>query len=325
MLTLDTALVDIVSMKTAKGNRPDSVTYKDGKALLYCSFSVAPETIDIGYIDIKSKSLIDTTLSLSVENYAIVPAPIYAVTSTLNLSLQKLKLTFNITSASSASYGEQRTIPFGMQSTFTSSILLPPLSYTISLDTLGLDSIEILAANTDTRIVPDKVTAVQGKIEYVFSPPVVPSYPFVLGRLRFRSKSLKERENLISVFSSDRAIGIDYISSSIVFRQTGLTTLSLKPDFVKQLEQGQNFVKHLAPNPAADVLTVRYAMGASAENVQLELVNMLGIVMKSVNLADYTYGIHDIAVNVADIEPGIYLLRVRSNSNVEAQKVLIAR
>lgn len=458
-LTLDTALVDIVSMKTAKGNRPDSVTYKDGKALLYCSFSVTPEVIDIGYIDVKSKSPIDTTLALSVENYAIVPAPIYAMTSTLNLSLkkpdaahlrwvssnpvlnfnqtqrvffkcsgvssgrsifsydipavycklsldtsfvrvvnmqtakgnrfdsvsysgrnmvmyctfatdsikteigfidilsrspidtvislvvenpdirstlvsvttsvfslslQKLTLNFNITSASSASYGEQRTIPFGMQSAFTSSILTPP-SYTISLDTLGLDSIEILAANSNTRIVPNKVTAMQGKVEYVFSPPVVPSYPFVLGRLRFRSKSLKERENLISVFSSDRTLGIDYIPASIALKQTGLATLNLKPDFVTQLEQGQNFVKHLAPNPAVDVLTVRYAMGASAENVQLELVNMLGIIMKSVNLADYAYGIHDIAVNVADIEPGIYFLRVRSNSNVEAQKVLIAR
>jgi hypothetical protein len=163
------------------------------------------------------------------------------------------------------------------------------------------------------------------KVEYVFSRLSGQLYPFTTGRLLFRSKSLQARENVLSIFTSNTATGIDYIPASITLKQEGVAAFGFQPDFVTQLEQGQNFVKHLAPNPAVDVLTVRYAMGASAENVQLELVNMLGIVMKSVNLADYTYGVHDIAVNVADIEPGIYLLRVRSNGNVEAQKVLIAR
>lgn len=325
--TVDTSLVDIVGMNTAKGNKPDSIKYINGKALLYCSFSIAPESTDTGYIDITSKATKDTTLSLAVENYAITPTPMYAMTSTLNLSLQKLKMNFylsNPTPSVSVGFSKRFTISFGMQSIFTPSALPPP-AYTLSLDTTGLDSIQIVAANSETPLVPDKVTSSGGRIEYVFSRPSVQSYPFTAGRLRFRSKSLQARENAISIFTNNTTTGIEYIPTSITLKQVGVTAFGFQPDFVSQLEQGKNLVKHLAPNPATDVLTVRYAMGNSAENVQLELVSTLGIVQKSVTLSNYDYGVHDIVMNVSDIAPGIYLLRVRSNGNVETQKVLIGR
>ncbi len=325
--TVDTSLVDIVGMKTAKGNQPDSIKYINGKALLYCSFSIAPESTDIGYIDITSKATKDTTLSLAVENYAIIPTPMYAMTSTLNLSLQKLKMNFyvsNFTPSVSVGFSKRFTISFGMQSIFTPSVMPPP-SYTLSLDTTGLDSIEIVAANSEAPLVPDKVTYSGGKTEYLFLRPAVQSYPFAAGRLRFRSKSLQARENAISIFTNNTATGIEYIPASITLKQTGVAAFGFQPDFVSQLEQGKNLVKHLAPNPATDVLTIRYAMGNSAENVQLELVSTLGTVQKSVTLSKYDYGVHDIVMDVSDIAPGIYLLRVRSNGNVETQKVLIGR
>lgn len=326
MLTVDTSLVDIVSIQTANGNRPDSTRYTNGKALLYCSFSVSNDSSEVGYIAIKSKTATDTTLSLGMENYVVIPTPSYVTTSTLVLSLQKAKLNFSIntSSPSTNNYGDLRIILFGMQSIFTPSALPPP-TYTLSLDTTGLDSIQIVAANSEAPIIPDKVTYSGGKAEYVFSRPTVQSYPFTAGRLRFRSKSLQARENVLSILTSNTSTGIDYIPASITLKQAGVAAFDFQPDFVSQLEQGKNLVKHLAPNPATDVLTVRYAMGNSADNVQLELVNMLGTVQKSVTLANYDYGVHDIVMDVSDIAPGIYLLRVRSNGNVETQKVLIGR
>ncbi len=326
-LSLDTSLIDIVGMQTAKGNRPDSILYSGRNTIIHFTFLTDSIKTDIGFMDIHSKSAIDTVLSFVVDNPDIQSAFNPVTTSIFSLSLKKLKLNYylnNASTSSSVGYGNQQSISFGMQSIFTPSALPPP-AYTLSLDTTGLDSIQIVTGNSETPLVPDKVTSSGGRIEYIFSRPSVQSYPFTAGRLRFRSKSLQARDNVLSVFTNNTATGIDYIPTSITLKQTGVGAFGFQPDFVSQLEQGKNLVKHLAPNPATDVLTIRYAMGNSADNVQLELVNMLGIVQKSVTLANYDYGVHDIVMDVSDIAPGIYLLRVRSNGNVETQKVLIGR
>jgi hypothetical protein len=155
-LALDTSLVDIIEMQTAKGNLSDSVSYNGRKKIWCCTFSTDSNNTDIGFIDIRSKSPIDTVLSLVVDNPDISPALVPVTTSIFSITLQKLKLTFflyNYLAPKPISYGERRAIVLGMQSSFYTYVM-PPLSYTMSLDTSDLDSIQLLSESSDIPLAP---------------------------------------------------------------------------------------------------------------------------------------------------------------------------
>lgn len=53
----DSSLVAVISLKTSIGNKPDSLRYINGRAILYCTFLVDSNSVDLGYVDIQSKAV----------------------------------------------------------------------------------------------------------------------------------------------------------------------------------------------------------------------------------------------------------------------------
>ncbi len=120
--------------------------------------------------------------------------------------------------------------------------------------------------------------------------------------------------------------GIDYLPSEITFQQKGLSELALEPDILAQIVQGGVGIKYIAPNPAnGNNVAVRFIIGSSTDNLQVQFVNSLGSVVTSVNFNKYSYGIHEIYPRVDDIPPGVYFLVIRTDRGMATRQILIQR
>jgi hypothetical protein len=148
----------------------------------------------------------------------------------------------------------------------------------------------------------------------------------ILGRLRIRSTSIKQRETPISIVGINPPPGFMYISTnSTLLQQTGIATFFLNSDQIAQLEQKQNIVQYIAPNPAADNLVIRYIMGTESDNITLELINAFGATIYSDTLSKQGYGIQDLPLDVRGMPSGMYILKIRSNTRLETHQILISR
>ncbi len=299
--------------------------------LLNCTFTTTNDNSNVGYIDIRHKApLFESDVVFSVENPMLNPTS-SVITSSLTLSLKKSDLPFVIGSANSSgwgwvTYGQEKSLLFGLKLPQTSQQLLPlfpaRISCKISLDTTGLENIQVLMPTSEERLTPDSVT-VSGSIMNLHC--TFPMSVSSIGRVRFRSKSLVQRDNAFSIIGKSAPPGFRDIPSQFTFRQTGVSGLELDSNQLVQLEQGQNIINYIAPNPAADNLIIQYIVATPAENITVELMNTLGATVLSAALPKQSYGIYDLPLDLKGIPAGMYLLRVRSNTNTETHRVMISR
>ena len=98
-------------------------------------------------------------------------------------------------------------------------VMMPPPSYTY-LDTTGLDSIEIVAANSEAPLVPDKVTYSGGKLSISFCARRCSRTRLLRADCASAPSPCKHLENAISIFTNNTATGIEYIPASITLKQT---------------------------------------------------------------------------------------------------------
>lgn len=94
---------------------------------------------------------------------------------------------------------------------------------------------------------------------------------------------------------------------------------------LSDIEKGNNIVQHIVPNPAGDNLTIRYIMATPADEVSMELTSTLGAVVFSATLPKQISGLYDLPLDLRGVSNGLYLLKVRSNSNVETHRIMVAR
>ncbi|MEM1042335.1 MAG: T9SS type A sorting domain-containing protein [Bacteroidota bacterium] len=81
----------------------------------------------------------------------------------------------------------------------------------------------------------------------------------------------------------------------------------------------------LFPNPSSRTATARYTLGA-AQVVTLEVVDLLGRRVHTVEAGPQTAGAHEVAVETQDLPAGVYLLRLRGGEGVLAvQRLSVVR
>ena len=83
--------------------------------------------------------------------------------------------------------------------------------------------------------------------------------------------------------------------------------LSILNRSIRIKEAGKFEVMSLYPNPAQDVLHLQ--LGAlQAQNVNLKIIDLSGRVVKELDQTSLNTGIYEILVNIADLQPGQYLI-----------------
>lgn len=80
----------------------------------------------------------------------------------------------------------------------------------------------------------------------------------------------------------------------------------------------------VAPNPASDQLYVEFAIN-SLTNIQYELVNMNGQIVRAEDLGSLQSGNHYIELAVGDLANGTYLLSIQDNNGRAVRPVVISR
>lgn len=77
------------------------------------------------------------------------------------------------------------------------------------------------------------------------------------------------------------------------------------------------------PNPANDVATVAYNVGARAENVSIALTDLLGRPVRVLSSGVQAAGVQSKVVSTANIAAGIYLIRVQVGDKVATRKIVL--
>lgn len=76
------------------------------------------------------------------------------------------------------------------------------------------------------------------------------------------------------------------------------------------------------PNPANDRVTVAFETVAS-EKVEISIFNLSGMLVKNVDLGTRPEGRHDAIINVANLSPGTYILRLTMGSQHSSSKFIV--
>jgi hypothetical protein len=78
------------------------------------------------------------------------------------------------------------------------------------------------------------------------------------------------------------------------------------------------------PNPASSQMTVEFAL-PTADNVRVEIVNLMGSVVASLLNAPRSAGKHRINADVSGLVNGMYFVRVHTSTVSTSQPVQIVR
>jgi len=76
------------------------------------------------------------------------------------------------------------------------------------------------------------------------------------------------------------------------------------------------------PNPCRDITNVNMTL-TEAANVSLEISNLIGQKVKTVNYGPFNKGLHTVNINVADLESGIYIYTISTGKDAVAGKMIV--
>lgn len=76
------------------------------------------------------------------------------------------------------------------------------------------------------------------------------------------------------------------------------------------------------PNPATDLVTVSYEI-AKVSNVRLEVFNMNGQIVKTIDAGQQTIGIHNMEINVSDLSRGTYVYSLVADGKRLTKRMII--
>ncbi|MDT8392943.1 MAG: T9SS type A sorting domain-containing protein [Bacteroidales bacterium] len=89
-----------------------------------------------------------------------------------------------------------------------------------------------------------------------------------------------------------------------------------------EVEQEVISISKNYPNPATNMTNVNITLKEAA-SVQLEISNLLGQKVKTVNYGQYTKGLHKISIDVSGLESGIYIYTLTTGNDAAAGKMIV--
>jgi len=133
------------------------------------------------------------------------------------------------------------------------------------------------------------------------------SFAVPVGRHTFKWSYSKDEYS----FSGDDCAWIDYIVFPPVSEVVGL------PEF------DNNFSINIFPNPAKDILNIKYKLNKTS-NVKITLLNALGQKIKTLKIAkNLNAGTHIIFFNTSNLELGIYFCNFEAEKKSVIKKIII--
>ncbi|MCC6187140.1 MAG: T9SS type A sorting domain-containing protein [Chitinophagaceae bacterium] len=78
------------------------------------------------------------------------------------------------------------------------------------------------------------------------------------------------------------------------------------------------------PNPATDVVTTKFSL-TEQSNVAIEIVDMLGKVVKTIASKSLTAGTYEVPTSVAELANGVYLVKVTTDNGSITERIAIAK
>jgi len=78
----------------------------------------------------------------------------------------------------------------------------------------------------------------------------------------------------------------------------------------------------ISPNPVSDIMTINYLLSKS-ENLSIELIDINGSVIKQLLNQKAEAGFNNHTINLQDVAKGVYFIKMASNSQKIAQKLVI--
>jgi hypothetical protein len=81
-------------------------------------------------------------------------------------------------------------------------------------------------------------------------------------------------------------------------------------------------IKSIYPNPASSTTNLTYAV-LNGGQVNIDITNAIGQVVKNVVNGQQSFGIHDVNINVADLSTGMYFVTIRIGNSSVTQKMSV--
>lgn len=102
-------------------------------------------------------------------------------------------------------------------------------------------------------------------------------------------------------------------------------TFDLTTDLAKPTEWVQQFLKvKTYPNPARECLNIDYSLAAKGE-VVLEIYSMSGNQLLNRTFGDQQPGEYQYRWNTMNVPAGMYICRIRQNSEVISEKIIVKK
>lgn len=163
-------------------------------------------------------------------------------------------------------------------------------------------------------VIPTTTTGFTFAKTYTYTIPA--QYPLTVSGGAIKTNVLLSKLHLVAFVTESQ--------QEIISANTGpLTIVSSFPTGVKKYDASEEYSVNIFPNPATDKATLALLI-SKQENVTVTMFNMLGSEVYS-NALELEKGIHNIDLNVANLQNGIYFVKVMVGNKEKTQKLTISK
>ena len=112
-------------------------------------------------------------------------------------------------------------------------------------------------------------------------------------------------------------VGFRYVDNFVITDEDFLFVSTPEIEEPEVISISKNY-----PNPATDVTNINVTL-QEAGSIQLDVSNLLGQKVKSLNLGHYNKGLHTLTIDIADLESGIYVYTLSTGADAVAGKMIV--
>ncbi len=130
-------------------------------------------------------------------------------------------------------------------------------------------------------------------------------------------------KNPVFTFPANGTYTVQLIASNAFLADTVTKTVTVIASSVTEVSKAINQLM-VYPNPTSDNVTVAFDLG-KANDVQIDLVDITGKVIRTTNSMRFASGMNEITLNTADINQGIYFVKVSTQESSKTTRLVIVK
>ncbi|MES2655450.1 MAG: PKD domain-containing protein [Bacteroidota bacterium] len=130
-------------------------------------------------------------------------------------------------------------------------------------------------------------------------------------------------KNPVFTFPANGTYTVQLIASNAFLADTVTKTVTVISSSIKEVSKSINQLM-VFPNPTSDNVTIAFDL-AKTNDVQIDLVDITGKVIRTTNSMRFASGMNEITLNTADINQGIYFVKVSTQELSKTTRLVIVR